>query len=63
MLEESVKNFHFFFRLCAAASRMVCFRKTQKNLSWESMEQIPANNFYTNEMMYQKKREIYLVQS
>jgi len=27
------------------------------------MEQIPANNFYTNEMMYQKKGEIYLVRS
>ena len=57
-----MKNFHFF-RLYAAASTIVCFRKTQKNLSWESMEQIPANNVYTNEMMYQKEREIYLVRS
>jgi len=57
------QTYTFFSRLCAAASRLVCFRKTQKEPFLESMEQIPANNFYTNEMMYQKKREIYLVWS
>ena len=37
------------------APRITCFRKTQEDLPGESMEQIPANDLYINEMLYQQK--------